>query len=153
MLVELNVVELPREPSVGVTAAFAVDGAGGGMLLVKWWRVVVLQRYAQFVGRAGRAEFWWFELASLIIVTVLSILGRASVVFSVLGVVYGLAVLVSSIAVGMRRLHDTGRSGWWLLLLFVPLAGLIILLVFCASRGDPGENEYGPPASSEPILT
>jgi uncharacterized membrane protein YhaH (DUF805 family) len=122
------------------------------MLLGNGWKVVVLQRYTQFVGRAGRAEFWWFELASFIIVTVLSILGRASVVFSVLGLIYALAVLVPSIAVGVRRLHDTGRSGWWLLMLLVPLVGLIVLLVFFVSEGTPGPNQYGPPAPTEPVL-
>jgi uncharacterized membrane protein YhaH (DUF805 family) len=122
------------------------------MLLVNWWKVVVLQRYAQFVGRAGRAEFWWFELSSFIIMTVLSILGRASVIFSVLGFMYALAVLVPGIAVGVRRLHDTGRSGWWLLIGLVPLVGFIVLLVFFVSQGTPGPNQYGPPAPSEPVL-
>jgi uncharacterized membrane protein YhaH (DUF805 family) len=122
------------------------------MLLVNWWKVVVLQRYAQFVGRAGRAEFWWFELSSFIIITVLSILGRVSVLFTVLGVIYALAVLVPGIAVGVRRLHDTGRSGWWLLLWLVPIVGFIVLLVFLVGQGTPGQNQYGPPAPSEPVL-
>ena len=122
------------------------------MLLVNWWKVVVLRRYAQFDGRAGRAEFWWFELASFIIVTVLSILGRASVLFSVIGFIYGIAVIVPSIAVGIRRLHDTNRSGWWLLLLLIPFVGLIVLIVFMASQGTPGPNDHGPPAPSEPVL-
>ena len=122
------------------------------MLLVNWWKVVVLQRYTQFVGRAGRAEFWWFELASFIISTVLSILGRASVVFGVLGFIYSLAVLVPSIAVGIRRLHDTGRSGWWLLIGLVPIVGFIVLIVFFATQGNPGPNQYGPPAPNEPAL-
>jgi uncharacterized membrane protein YhaH (DUF805 family) len=105
------------------------------MLLVNWWKVVVLQRYTQFVGRASRAEFWWFALASFIISAVLSILGRATVVFSVLGFIYSLAVLVPSIAVGIRRLHDTGRSGWWILIGLVPLVGFIVLIVFWAGAG------------------
>jgi uncharacterized membrane protein YhaH (DUF805 family) len=120
------------------------------MLLINWWKVVVLQRYAQFVGRAGRPEFWWFELSSFIIITVLSTLAYASVVFSVIGGFYALAVLTPGIAVAVRRLHDTGRSGWWLLLMLVPLVGFIVLLVFFVSEGTPGTNQYGPPAPREP---
>ena len=122
------------------------------MLLVNWWKVVVLQKYTQFVGRAGRAEFWWFFLASFIISAVLSILGRASVVFSVLGFIYSLAVLVPSIAVGIRRLHDTARSGWWILIGLIPLVGFIILIVFWATQGNPGANQYGAPPPNEPAV-
>ena len=122
------------------------------MLLIDWWKVVVLRRYTQFVGRAGRAEFWWFELANLIITVVLSILGRATDVFNVIGFAYAIAVLVPSVAVGIRRLHDTDRSGWWLLIVLVPLVGVIVLLVFLASQGTPGPNQYGPPATSDPAL-
>ncbi len=122
------------------------------MLLVNWWKVVVLQRYTQFVGRAGRAEFWWFFLASFIISAVLNILGRATVVFVILGFVYSLAELVPSIAVGVRRLHDTGRTGWWMLIGLIPLVGIIILIVFWATQGNPGPNQYGAPAPDEPVL-
>jgi uncharacterized membrane protein YhaH (DUF805 family) len=122
------------------------------MLLVNWWKVVVLQRYAQFVGRAGRAEFWWFFLASFIVSAVLNIFGRVTVVFVVLSAIYSLAVLIPSIAVGIRRLHDTGRSGWWLLIGLIPLVGFIVLIVFWASQPNPGPNQYGPPASNEPVL-
>ena len=122
------------------------------MLLVNWWKVVVLQRYTQFVGRAGRAEFWWFFLATFIISAILSILGRASVVFSVLGFIYSLAVLVPSIAVGIRRLHDTARSGWWILIGLIPLVGFIVLIVFWAGQGNPGANQYGAPPPNEPAV-
>jgi uncharacterized membrane protein YhaH (DUF805 family) len=122
------------------------------MLLVNWWKVVVLQRYTQFVGRASRAEFWWFFLASFIISAVLSILGRATVVFSVLGFIYSLAVLVPSIAVGIRRLHDTARSGWWILIGLIPLVGFIVLIVFWATQGNPGANQYGAPPPNEPAV-
>ena len=122
------------------------------MLLVNWWKVVVLQRYTQFVGRAGRAEFWWFFLATFIISAILSILGRASVVFSVLGFIYSLAVLVPSIAVGIRRLHDTARSGWWILIGLIPLVCFIVLIVFWAGQGNPGANQYGAPPPNEPAV-
>ena len=122
------------------------------MLLVNWWKVVVLQRFAQFVGRAGRAEYWWFVLANFIVVVILSALSRASFIFAVLNLAYGIALIVPSIAVGIRRLHDVGKSGWWLLISLVPLVGIIILIVFLATQGDPGANQYGPPPPTEPAV-
>ena len=121
------------------------------MVLVAWWKTVVLERFAQFSGRAGRAEYWWFVLANLIITLVLNALGRASWLFLVVSLVYSIALIVPSIAVGFRRLHDTGRSGWWLLIILVPLAGIIVLVVFLATEGEPGPNRYGPPPPPEPL--
>ncbi len=122
------------------------------MQLVNWWKVVVLQRYAQFAGRAGRAEFWWFTLANFIVSVILSLLAQASGIFWVLSTVYSLALIVPSIAVGIRRLHDTTKSGWWLLLWFLPIVGWIILIVFFATQGNPGENQYGAVPPSEPAV-
>jgi uncharacterized membrane protein YhaH (DUF805 family) len=122
------------------------------MPLINWWKVVVIERFAQFTGRAGRAEFWWFTLANFIVSLILSLLGQASIVFYVLSAIYSLAVLIPSLAVGIRRLHDTNRSGWWLLIILVPLAGIIILIVFMATEGTPGPNNYGPPPLGEPAL-
>ena len=121
------------------------------MVLVAWWKTVVLERFAQFSGRAGRAEYWWFVLANFIITLVLSALSRASWLFAVVSLGYSIAVLVPSIAVGIRRLHDTGRSGWWLLIILVPLVGIIVLVVFLATDGAPGPNRYGPPPPREPL--
>ncbi len=122
------------------------------MELVNWWKVVVLERYALFTGRAGRAEYWWFVLANFIVLLILGALGRVSVIFNVLYALYSLALIVPSIAVGIRRLHDTGRSGWWLLILLVPLVGFIVLIVFLATQGNPGANQYGPPPPTEPAV-
>jgi uncharacterized membrane protein YhaH (DUF805 family) len=122
------------------------------MELVNWWKVVVLERYAQFTGRAGRAEFWWFFLANLIISVVLSLLGRASVIFAIISLIYSLAVLVPSIAVGVRRLHDTDKSGWWILIGLIPLVGFIVLLVLFVMEGTPGSNRYGPPPPNQPAI-
>ncbi|MEN9505037.1 MAG: hypothetical protein RI958_963 [Actinomycetota bacterium] len=113
------------------------------MDLVKYWKVVVLERYATFDGRARRAEFWWFALANIVINIVLSILGEASGLFAVISVLYGLAVLVPGIAVGVRRLHDIDKSGWFLLLALIPIVGAIILLVWAATDGTRGPNRYG----------
>ena len=114
-----------------------------GNPLIGYWKQVVLERYAQFTGRARRAEYWWFALASLIIGVVLSVLGAASSIFNIVYFIYALAVLVPSIAVGIRRLHDTDKSGWWLLIALVPFVGFIILIVFFAMDSTRGTNQWG----------
>ncbi len=112
--------------------------------LVSYWKQVVLERYAQFTGRSRRAEFWWYFLANFIIGIVFNILIAVSSIFWVLYVIYALAVLIPGIAVGIRRLHDTDKSGWWLLIGLIPLVGIIVLIVFFATDGLPGPNQYGP---------
>jgi uncharacterized membrane protein YhaH (DUF805 family) len=116
-----------------------------GNPLVGYWKRVVLERYAQFTGRAARPEFWWYFLANLIISIVFNILVRVSGIFWILDVIYILAVLIPGLAVGVRRLHDTDKSGWWLLIALVPLVGIIVLLVFFATEGTRGPNRYGAP--------
>ncbi len=114
--------------------------------------LAVFNKYAVFNGRAQRAEYWCFFFSYIIISFVLGAFGGLSagfiseevgMGFLVLGGLYFLAVLIPGIAVTVRRLHDTNRSGWWLLLSFVPL-GPIVLLVFMASDSQPSENKYGP---------
>ncbi|MES9028203.1 DUF805 domain-containing protein [Stenotrophomonas sp. BSUC-16] len=115
--------------------------------------MVPLTRYAQFTGRAGRSEFWWFQLFIMIISIPLYLLsfyagysgsqGLALVVTG-LGVVMWLAFVLPSIAATIRRLHDTDRLGWWLLLGFVPFVSLV-LLVFLLLPGTPGGNRFGAP--------
>jgi len=113
------------------------------------WYLDVLKKYAVFNGRARRKEYWFFSLFNLIIIIVLGVIDgmigsySASAGMGLLGGIYMLAVLVPAIAVGIRRLHDTDRSGWWLLLGLIPLAGLV-LLVFMVLDSTPGENQYGP---------
>jgi uncharacterized membrane protein YhaH (DUF805 family) len=102
------------------------------------WYLEVLKKYAVFDGRAQRAEFWWFVLVHLIIAAVLSWVSET------LSTIYGLAVLLPAIGVSIRRLHDTGRTGWWLLLSFIPVIGTIILIVFYVQDSEEGTNEYGP---------
>jgi uncharacterized membrane protein YhaH (DUF805 family) len=115
------------------------------------WYLKVLRQYADFAGRARRTEFWMFTLFSLIISIVLgvldSLLGTTFVAGTTsgwLGLLYGLAVLLPSLGVSVRRLHDTGRSGLWVLIGLVPIVGAIVLIVFCATEGNPGPNSYGP---------
>ena len=115
-----------------------------GNPFVGYWKQVVLERYAQFTGRARRAEFWWYALANLIISVVLSALGGASSIFNILYLIYVLAVLIPGLAVGIRRLHDTGKSGWWLLIALVPFVGFIVLIVFFCTDSTRGTNQFGP---------
>ena len=112
------------------------------------WYLGVLKKYAEFNGRARRKEYWIFFLFNLLISIVLSVVDMStgmvnSIGLGVLSGLYGLAVLVPGIAVAVRRLHDTDRSGWWLLIGLIPLIGAIVLLVFLLLDGTPGENKYG----------
>ena len=92
-------------------------------------------KYVDFSGRAPRSEFWWFVLFVIIVSVVALLIG--------LNTLFGLAMLLPSIAVTVRRLHDTDRSGWWYLLVFVPLLGIIILIIFCVMKGTEGQNRFG----------
>jgi len=107
------------------------------------WYLGVLKKYADFNGRARRKEFWMFALISFIIAVILSVVdGMIGV--PVLGAIYALGVLLPSIAVGARRFHDIGKSGWWLLIGLIPLLGGLILLIFFVLDSNPGDNKYGP---------
>ena len=114
------------------------------------WYLEVLKKYAVFSGRSRRAEYWYFVLVNLIVVIVLSLidtlLGTFNVVQGVglLSGIYGLAVLIPSLAVTVRRLHDIDRTGWWIFINLIPLIGTIVLLVFAVTDGTLGSNRYGP---------
>ncbi|HST49278.1 DUF805 domain-containing protein [Jatrophihabitans sp.] len=103
----------------------------------------VLSKYVVFSGRARRSEFWWFALFAGILYIVAGIID-AALGNQVLGLLVGLALLLPSLAVTVRRLHDTGRSGWWILIGLVPFLGAIVLLVFEVQDSQPGTNDYGP---------
>lgn len=110
---------------------------------------LVLSQYATFSGRAGRGEFWWSTLAVFLISVVLTVI--EVVIFGsdagggVLSGIFGVAILLPMLAVAARRLHDTDRSAWWLLLYFVPILGSLVLIVFYVLRGTPGDNRFGAP--------
>ena len=116
---------------------------------MNWYREA-LRKYATFEGRARRKEYWFFALFNFLAVVILSIVDMGIGTFNeeaeigLLGGVYLLAVLVPSIAVTVRRLHDTDRSGWWILLNFIPLIGSIVILVFTLLDSQPGGNRFGP---------
>ena len=108
-------------------------------------KTVLAQKYAKFDGRAMRSEFWWFSLFSFITSLVLGI------VDGVLGIallqnIFGLAVLIPSLAVGARRLHDVGRSGWWQLIALTVIG--IFLLIYWYVQPSEGDNQYGPPPAA-----
>lgn len=106
------------------------------------WYLVVLKKYAVFSGRARRKEYWMFSLFSLIIIFALGFIEGLLGSPGVVGILYSLAILIPSIAVSVRRLHDTGRSGWWLLIVLVPLIGAIVFLVFMVQEGKE-DNDFG----------
>ncbi|MEU6174192.1 DUF805 domain-containing protein [Streptantibioticus parmotrematis] len=109
------------------------------------WYLQALRSYADFSGRARRKEYWLFALFNFLILAVLYGVSLAvAKPIAILGVVYELGVLVPSLAVIWRRLHDTGRSGGWFFISLVPLVGGIILLVFVCSDSQAGANQYGP---------
>jgi len=114
--------------------------------------VEVLKKYVVFSGRATRSEYWYFVLFNMIIMIVLSIIDMFIGTYSstsnfnmgILSGLYSLAVLLPSLAVAIRRLHDTGRTGWWLFISLIPIIGAIVLLVFMVTDSQSGDNKYGP---------
>ena len=103
---------------------------------------VILKNYVNFEGRATRAEFWWFFLFNFVIGLIFGLMG--SRVGPVLSGIWSLGILLPQLGLGARRLHDINKSGWFLLLSFIPLVGAIILIIWWAKEGDPTENQYGP---------
>ena len=114
------------------------------------WYLEVLKKYAVFSGRSRRSEYWYFALFNVIIAIVLMLIDRAAGTYPALYAIYVLAVLIPGLAVSIRRLHDTNRSGWWLLIDLIPLVGAIILIVFLAQDSDAGDNQYGPNPKTAP---
>lgn len=124
----------------------------------------VYSKYVTFSGRASRSELWWFVLFYFIVYMVLGFVDSmlfgtvqesgsltggdysfsSSTTTPILSGIFALASMLPSIAVTVRRMHDINRSGWWVLISFIPLVGTIILIVWCATGGDRGENRFGP---------
>ena len=114
------------------------------------WYFEVLKKYAVFSGRARRKEYWFFVLFNIIVSIILAVIDGVTGTLDpesgmgLLGLIYTLAILIPALAVSVRRLHDTGRSGWWLLILLIPLIGTIVILIFMVQDSKPEENQYGP---------
>ncbi len=127
------------------------------------WYLAVLKKYADFSGRARRTEYWYFALFNLLIFVVLGIIAGVMGSFSnanngvaatpavIIFSLYYLAVLVPSLAVSVRRLHDTGRSARWLLISLVPFIGGIWFLILLLLDSVPGANQWGPNPKEVPV--
>lgn len=113
------------------------------MPMVTAFKLVVFERYALFEGRAGRAEYWWFFLANFLIGLVIQVLAGVSDALVILSVIYSLALLIPGLAVAVRRLHDTNKSGWWILIALVPLVGSS-----CSSCSWPPMATRGPTSTA-----
>ncbi len=111
---------------------------------MKWYLNVLQNKYAAFNGRSPRIEFWNFVLINTIICIVLALIGQVIDFLSILSIIYGLAVLVPGVALAFRRIHDTDRSAWWLLVGFIPIVGFLVVLYFYIQPGTPGPNRFGP---------
>jgi len=103
--------------------------------------------YAKFRGRASRSEFWWFILFVSLVAVGLYLIDNAIGWGFILGGIWSLAILLPVLGLYFRRLHDTDRSAWWLLITLIPFIGSIVLIVFWVSNGTPGDNKYGSPVS------
>jgi len=114
------------------------------------WFITALKKYAVFSGRSRRSEYWYFILFYIIIYIALGFVDRATGTFDsksgigLLTAVFALGLLIPSLSVSVRRLHDTDRSGWWLFIGFIPLIGAIVLIVFFALDSGAGTNRFGP---------
>lgn len=121
------------------------------------WYFDVIRKYVDFSGRARRSEYWYFALFNLIILVPLALLsgvtagGKADNPFAWLYVLYVLAILLPSIGVNVRRLHDIGKSGWWIFIGLIPFIGGLMLLIWHCMDSEPETNRYGPNPKT-PIL-
>jgi len=121
------------------------------------WYLMVIKNYAGFSGRARRKEYWMFYLMNCIIVVALAILLSILTVitgamgFMAIYYLYALFIFLPALAVTIRRLHDIGKSGWWYLIVFIPLIGVIWLIVLLATEGNAGENQYGPDPKAQQV--
>jgi len=107
----------------------------------------VLKKYVDFTGRASRKEFWMFVLVNIIISVIFSILTRIPilrVIFWIVFTLFSLAVLVPSIMLGIRRLHDINLSGWLMLLCLIPVVNVVAIFLLCVIEGNQYDNQYGP---------
>jgi uncharacterized membrane protein YhaH (DUF805 family) len=111
----------------------------------------VYRNYANFSGRATRSEFWWFWLFYVIVAVAAYVAMSQGGILATIGllalVIFSIGSIIPSLAVAVRRLHDTGRSGWWLLINFIPFGGLV-LLIFYLLPSTPGPNAFGNPPMS-----
>ena len=119
------------------------------------WYLQALKKYTVFTGRSRRKEYWFFVLFNILVSMAFAVVDyftgtySASYGMGLLGGLYALGVFLPAIAVTIRRLHDTDRSGWWILIVLVPIIGGIWLLVLMLFDSQPRDNKYGPPPKAD----
>ena len=117
--------------------------------MINWYKKVVLENYSNFNGRARRSEYWYFALVNIIVLIVAAVLDNLLGInfdplpYGYIYFAYALAVFVPGLAVSVRRLHDVNKSGWFYLIVLIPLIGAIWLLVLFFTEGDKAANQYG----------
>ena len=114
---------------------------------MNWYRTLMTQKYASFSGRARRTEYWMFFLVYFVIALVIGVVEGLLSIGGYLTGIFALVHLLPSLGVTVRRLHDTGRSGWWLLLMLVPFIGGLFLLYWAVLPSQPSANAFGEPAA------
>ncbi|MGR5529000.1 DUF805 domain-containing protein [Vibrio alfacsensis] len=113
------------------------------------WYLGVIRNYTGFSGRARRQEYWYFTLVNILVNLVMNIIDRimGNVFqienFGLFGVLYALFILIPSLAVTVRRLHDTDRTGWWVFIAIIPIIGFLVMLYFLVQDSEEGTNQYG----------
>lgn len=120
--------------------------------MIEYYKMA-LNKYADFTGRSRRSEYWFFVLGNVIIYFVIAFIAgligggigseEAAIIPLALIGIFALAIIIPSLAVAVRRLHDTGKSGWWYLIAFIPFGGIVLLVFFCTDS-EPGANQWGP---------
>jgi len=126
--------------------------------MIEWYKIAMFENYSNFSGRARRSEYWYFRLATAVIffaliafAGLLAIVTGGALAFQIAMAIFFIYILLSvipSLAVTVRRMHDLGKSGWNVLISFIPLVGPIWFLVLLATEGEQGENYYGPDPKS-----
>ena len=155
----------PQQMLVGTPQPMVVGGVDPGMMtgrpaqmmkFIDSVKSVLMNNFANFEGRASRSEYWWFYLFTILVAFPLGFIDGVMLVImdvsldsllwslSPLATLFQLGVLIPSLAVGVRRMHDLGKSGWMLLIALIPCVGIILLIVWTASDGEPHDNMYGP---------
>ncbi len=119
---------------------------------LEWAVRTVINKYAVFEGRAGRPEYWYWVLAVVLVSLAIRIGAQIIGSLMILSPIFSLAILVPQIAVGIRRLHDTGKSGWNVLWALIPILGGLYLLYLLIQPGEAGTNEYGPEPAAPPSI-
>lgn len=111
--------------------------------MLQYFMDAVTKHYFDFNGRARRSEYWYFTLVYIIIYIVLAVIQNVVHMGMILTALLSLALLLPALGVGVRRLHDIDRSGWWFLIAFIPLIGALVLIYWYCQPGTSGSNQYG----------